>query len=173
VNVGDQLSQINGGTHVTCTVTSNNPVTGVVGVSTTSGFVTGATSDVAAINSTVTFMPTNCGYPAFIKKFTTWSFEFSSIGFTQATASFTTDFYPTQESVTLMPKVADTWGTFPWGSEGWGVTTAVPQAISTYATKNTAMGHWIICTLQMQQAFTGFSLAGYGVFFNFLGERFR
>jgi hypothetical protein len=173
VNVGDEISQINGGTNYTCSVTAVNPITGVVSVSTTSGFVTGTASDTNAINSIVTFTPTNCGYPAFIKKFTTWSFEFTSIGFTTATAAFTTDFYPTQESVTLMPKFADTWGTFPWGTVQWGVTTAVPQAISTYSTKNTAIGHWVELTISMQQAYTGFAFAGYGVFFNFLGDRFR
>lgn len=171
VNVGDQISQTNGGATYFAVVTANNTVTNVITVDTVTGFVTGSAGDIASINSTITFMPTNCGYPAFIKKFNTYNFEFSNISFDTCTASFTTDFYPNSESVTLTPKQANTWGTFMWGTQPWGVTTQALQPISTYATKNTSLGHWMNVTLNLQQAFSGFALLGYAVFYDFLGSR--
>ncbi len=173
VSVGDQLSQVNGGITYTCFVTANNVATNVVNVDSTTGFVTGAASDTTAINSTITFMPTSCGYPAFIKKFTTWNFEFAKVSFTNCTASFSTDFYPNSESVQIVPHISGLWGTFPWGTNPWGVTQQNLQPITTYATKNTSIGHWVNLTLNLQQAFSGFSLSGYQIFFSFLGERSR
>jgi hypothetical protein len=173
VNVGDQISQTNGGTNYVCYVTANNPITGVVNVSTTSGFVTGTASDTVAINSQVTYLPTTGGYPGFVKKFQVVKFPFSNVNFTTATASFTTDFYPTSEFVSLSPKIANTWGTFPWGTQPWGVSQANPQEITTYTTKNCSIGHWIAVSLQMEQAFTGFALDGYQLHYEFLGSRAR
>jgi hypothetical protein len=118
-------------------------------------------------------MPTNSGYPAFIKKFSTWNFEFSDISFDSCAASFTTDFYNNSESVTLTPKQAQTWGEFGWGETQWGVTSPAIQPISTYSTKNTSVGHWAEVTVTLQQAFSGFGLLGFACFFNFLGERSR
>ena len=173
VNVGDQITQVSGPSTFTCFVTANNTVTSVVSVTTTDNFVTGAASDIASINSTVTFMPTACGYPAFVKKFQTWNFEFSNIAFNQCTASFTTDFYPSAESVTLTPQLANGWGTFMWGTVNWGVTSPALRPIPTYSTRNTSQGHWAIVTLNLQQAFSGFALCGYTAFFEFQGQRSR
>ena len=173
VNVGDQITQVSGPSTFTCFVTANNTVTNVVSVTTTDNFVTGAASDIASINSTVTFMPTACGYPAFVKKFQTWNFEFSNIAFNQCTASFTTDFYPSAESVTLTPQLANGWGTFMWGTVNWGVTSPALRPIPTYSTRNTSQGHWAIVTLNLQQAFSGFALCGYTAFFEFQGQRSR
>jgi len=174
VKIGDQINQTVGLNQFFTFVTSNNAVgPNILGVVSSVGFAPGAATDIASINSTVTFMPTNCGYPAFIKKFTTWNFEFSNVSFSQCRASFTTDFYPNSESVTLFPKISNAWGTFPWGTIPWGITVATLQPISTYSTKNTAIGHWTNVTLNLQQAFSGFALAGYTIFFNFLGERSR
>lgn len=173
VNIGDEITQVSGPATYTAFVTANNTITNVVTVSTTTGFITGSANDISSINSTITFMPTACGYPAFIKKFTTWNFEFSNISFSSCTASFTTDFYPNSESVTLTPKFSNTWGTFPWGTQPWGVTSQSLQPISTYSGKNTSLGHWTNVTLNLRQAFSGFALSGYAIFFNFLGERSR
>ncbi len=173
VNVGDEITQVSGPTTYTCFVTANNTVTNVVTVTTTTGFVTGTANDIAAINSTVTFMPTSCGYPAFVKKFTTWNFEFSNIAFSKCTASFTTDFFPSSESVSLVPQLSNAWGTFMWGTVPWGVTSPALRPISTYSTKNTSVGHWTNVTLNLQQVGSGFAFCGYTIFFNFLGERSR
>ena len=173
VTIGDQISQTSGPTTSTCVVKSNDTTTNTIVVDTIYGFTTGTADDAHSINSTVTFMPTSCGYPAFIKKFTTWNFEFSNIFFEQCTVSFTTDFFPFPESVTLTPSIGGTWGTFPWGANPWGVTPQLLQPISTYSTKNTSMGHWTNVTINIQEAFSGFGLSGYTIFFNFQGERSR
>ncbi len=173
VSVGDQITQVNGGVTYSCFVTANNTVTNVVTVSAVTGFIVGAANCILSINSTVTFMPTSCGYPAFIKKFTTWNFEFSDILFNKCTASFTTDFFPAPESVSLVPQLYNTWGNFPWGTVPWGVTSPSLRPITTYSTKNTSVGHWTNVTINLQQVGSGFALCGYTIFFNFLGERSR
>ena len=173
VNIGDNIYQTTGPNTYTAWVVDNNVATGIIEVSSTDGFSAGAAYDVQAINSQITFMPTACGYPGFIKKFQTWNFEFSNISFASCNASFTTDFFPGSESVTLVPKQANTWGTFPWGTVPWGVTTPALQPISTYATKNTSLGHWVNASLQLQYAFSGFALSGYAIFYEFLGQRNR
>jgi hypothetical protein len=173
VNVGDYLSQTNGGATYSCNVLTNDTVTNTVTVSSVVGFVTGTASDTASINSTISFMPTSCGYPAFIKKFSTWNFEFSNISFAKCLVTFTTDFYPSGESVTLVPQFTNTWGNFSWGTVAWGVTQAALRPISAYSTKNTSIGHWANVTINLQQAFSGFALCGYTCFFEFLGSRSR
>ncbi len=173
VSVGDQISQTVAGVPYTAFVTANDITTGIVSVDSTTGFIAAAAIATKAIDSTITFMPTSCGYPAFIKKFTTWNFEFASVSFNSCTASFATDFSPNAESVTLSPHISGLWGQFAWGTNLWGVSQQALQPISTYSTKNTAIGHWTNVTLNLQQAFSGFALAGYTIFFNFLGERSR
>jgi hypothetical protein len=173
VSVGDQISQVVSGVTYTAFVQTNNITTGVIGVDSVVGFTIAAASCIKAIDSTISFMPTSCGYPAFIKKFTTWNFEFADVSFVNCTASFTTDFYPNAESVTLSPHISGLWGQFTWGSNPWGATQQNLQPITAYSTKNTAMGHWTNVTLELRQAFSGFALCGYTIFFSFLGERSR
>lgn len=173
VKTGDQINQMTGPTTYTSIVLTVDYITNIITVDTATGFITGSASVTASINSTITFMPTSCGYPAFVKKFTTWNFEFSNIAFDSCTASFTTDFFPNPEAVTLLPHISGGWGTTTWGTSPWGVTQQTLQPITTYSTKNTALGHWTDVTLNLQQAFTGFGLCGYTIFFNFLGERSR
>jgi hypothetical protein len=173
VNIGDQITQTNGGASYTCYVTSKNIPSNTVGVSSVTGFQAGSATDVASINSTITFMPTSANYPAFIKKFQTFNFEFANVSFTSCTASFVTDMTLNQESVTLTPRISGLWGQFTWGTNPWGVTQQTLQPISTYATKNTSIGHWTQITLNLQQAFNGFALVGYTSFFEFYGQRSR
>jgi len=173
VNIGDQITQTTGPNTYTAWVDDNDASTGKIEVSSTTGFFPGVAHDIQAINWQITFMPTSCGYPGFIKKFQTWNFEFSNISFKSCTASFTTDFSTASESVELVPKQANTWGTFAWGTVPWGVTTPALQPISTYATKNTSLGHWVNVSLQGQYAFSGGALSGYAIFYEFMGQRSR
>lgn len=173
VQVGDQISQTVGPSTFMAFVLDNDLATNTITVDDPTSFSTGAASDIAAINSTISFMPTSCGYPAFIKKFTTWNFEFSNIAFNKCTVFFNTDFSPNPESVILTPALSGQWGTFQWGTNPWGAGQLKLQPVSTYSTKNTSIGHWTNVTLNLRQAFNGFALCGYSIFFNFLGERSR
>ena len=73
-------------------------------------------------------------------------------------ATFTTDFYTTGETVTLVPKsnVIGNAGSF---------------GIATYSTKNTAIGHWTVASLSGGQVNAGVEICGFNLSFNFLGER--
>jgi hypothetical protein len=173
VNIDDVIIQTVGGNSVQCQVTGNDELTGVVTVTTVAGFVTGTAVDYASINTNITYMPLTASYPAFLKKFTTWQFLFSDANFAKCSVNFTSDFYPNSETVTLVPKTAGGWGTSPWGSTPWGLSTIPLQTISTYATKNTSVAHWVVVNLNLTQAFTSFSLDGLAVFYTFAGERFK
>ncbi len=173
VNIGDQISQVVSGITYTAFVASNNITTGVIGVDSVAGFIVAAASCTKAIDSTISFMPTSCGYPSFIKKLKTWNFEFAKVSFASCTASFTTDFYPNSESVTLSPHISGLWGQFAWGTNLWGVTQQNLQPITTYSTKNTSICHWTNVSLNLRQAFSGFALCGYTISFDFFGERSR
>ena len=164
VTLGDQIEWVASGSPPGAPaygiVIANNTGTHKITLAYLSGFGLpfqpgGHATDTMSIPWSATFMPTTCGYPAFNKKFTTWNMQFQNIYFKTCTASFVTDFYPAGESVTLTPR---------------NVTQAVTE-ISTYSTKNTSVGHWTALTLSGAQAFGGFTLVGYGLFFNFLGER--
>lgn len=173
VNVGDQISQVVSAITYTAFVQTNDITTGIIGVDSVVGFTTAAASCIKAIDSTITFMPTSCNYPGFIKKLKTWNFEFAKVSFASCTASFTTDFYPNAETVTLSPHISGLWGQFMWGANPWGVTQQNLQPITTYSTKNTSICHWANVSLNLRQAFSGFALCGYTISFDFYGERSR
>lgn len=173
VSVGDVVIQINSGITSQASVLDVDEITNVVTVDTVLGFIVGSASDIQSIGYSVTFSPVTAGFPAFIKKFTTWNFIFSAISFTQATISFNTDFYPSKETVLLLPIYSNSWGSFGWGTVQWGVTNPSIVPVSVYSTKNTAIAHWVIPTISVQQVYSGFSLDGFSVFFNFFGERSR
>lgn len=126
------------------------------------------------IEQTLTYTPLTCGHPNFIKKFQpVLSFVFGQSGFTEATVGFATDFYQTQENVTLTPKLSGGWGTFPWGTVPFGVSAAYLQGIPTFLTKNTFMAHWLNITVTMGRAFENMELSGIWAFYDIMGGRSR
>ena len=153
--------------NIPCTAAIVNPADDRLYIATPSGYIwrenkaftaSDFNDNGAAINWQCTFMPITCGYASFIKKFSTWNFQFSNISFSSCVATFTTDFYTTGETVTLVPKsnVIGNAGSF---------------GIATYSTKNTAIGHWTVASLSGGQVNAGVEICGFNLSFNFLGER--
>lgn len=126
------------------------------------------------ISSLVTYSPLTCGYPNYVKRFQpTMQFVFSQCDFQTATVSFSTDFYPSLETVDISPKFQGGWGSFPFGTLPFGVASVPLQMINTYLTKNTTLAHWLNISVELSQAFQNISLDGISGFFDILGERTR
>lgn len=126
------------------------------------------------IDSTVTYLPLTCGYPNFVKRFQpVMLFVFSASSFTNATVDFSTDFYPSQESVSITPKLTGGWGAFPFGTVNFGVSNASLQMIPTFLTKNTTLAHWLNMSIGVDQAFQNLSLNGVSGFYDIVGEMNR
>lgn len=126
------------------------------------------------ISSTITYAPFTGGYPNFIKRFEpTMQFVFSQSNFNTATVGFSTDFYPAVEEIDISPIVTGGWGTFPFGTLPFGVSSAPLQMVNTYLTKNTTQGHWLNISVSMSEAFQNISLNGISGFFDLIGERMR
>ena len=100
-------------------------------------------------------------------------FVFSQSNFDTATVGFTTDFYPSQETVDISPKMQGGWGTFPFGTLPFGLSNVPLQMITTYLTKNTTQAHWLNISVSMAQAFQNMALNGIAGFYEILGERSR
>lgn len=155
-------------------ITAIHPIPGTVTVELALPWTNGAAIIAQPIQQTLTYAPLTCGYPNFIKKFQpVLSFVFGASGFTQATVGFSTDFYQTQENVTLLPKFSGGWGTFPFGTLPFGVSAAYLQGIPTFLTKNTFMGHWLNISVTMGRAFENMELSGIYAFYDIFGERSR
>lgn len=126
------------------------------------------------ISSSITYVPLTCGYPNYIKRFTpVMQFIFSECTFDSITVGFSTDFFPSVETIDISPALTGGFGTFPFGSLPFGVSTVSLQMINTYLTKNTTMAHWLNISISLAQAFKNMSLNGVSGFYDVVGERNR
>lgn len=160
VMIGDTLQQTVTGTQYSTQVTGNNTVTGVINVDDAAGFSAGAAEDYRSIAIKARFCPITCGFPQYNKKFTSWDFAFENANFDEILVNFSTDYVIAQEPVTLVPQTSGGWGTIPFGTFPWGVSTFPQQVIPCWPTINTAWGHWVVVELQLQQAFSSVALNG-------------
>jgi hypothetical protein len=174
--VGSSLGQgiVNGIGGISGVITSVNLITNVVTLATTVAFSAGAAFIYAPINASITYAPLTCGYPTYLKRFQpTMQFIFSAANFATATVKFSSDIYPGNEAVSLTPKSSNGWGTFPFGTVPWGVTTATLQSIPTFLTKNTILCHWLNITVSLNQAFQNLALDGITGFYDLVAQRGR
>ncbi len=175
VSIGDVIQQTVAGTQFSTQVTGNNTTTGIINVSTTTGFIAGAATNYRSISTLIQYTPITCGFPNNTKRFSNWKFVFSNANFSTLTASFTSDFYATPESVSLTPISSGGWGAEPggWGSTPWGVTAANQQYISCNPTLNTAYARYVVIKLSLSQAFTSLTLDGLTCSFDVVSNRGR
>lgn len=173
VNIGDTLTQTVLGTEYSTQVTSNNTVSGVIGVNDATGFAAGSATDIHAIATKVRYAPVTCGFPQYNKKFGIWDFAFENANFDELVVLFSTDYVIAQEDVTLTPQTQGGWGTLPWGTFPWGVSTFPEQVIPCWPTPNTAWGHWVVIEFELTQAFTSIALNGITGTFDIVGTRGR
>lgn len=173
VIIGDVIQQTEGADQNSTQVTGNDILTGIVNVTSTEGFVTGAASDFRSIATSITYSPIHGGFSEYVKKFTSWQFFFSNADFLEVEVSMSSDFSPQAETGELVPVSFGGWGTLPWGTFNWGVSDIPTQIIPYWPTKNTVYGHWIILSLNLTQAFTALALDGVSATFDITSTRGR
>ena len=177
VQIGDLIQQTVAGTQYNAQVTGNNTLTGVVNVSTTTGFSAGAmgglpATDYRSINTQIQYCPITCGFAEYNKRMLIWEFMFSQANFPSVQVNFSSDYYPVSEAVTLTPKGGQGWDTLPWDlNMPWDVSTIVDQLIPCYPTKNTAIAHWFIINISLTQAFQSLALQGIAGTFEIMSTR--
>lgn len=160
VSIGDIIQQEVAGEQFSTQVTGNNTTTGVVDVEDTDGFTTGSAQDFHSISTLIQYTPITCGFPSNIKKFSNWQFIFNNANFEDLTVSFTSNFYPTPETVDISPVSVGGWGTQAWGTFPWGVSSANEQNIPCNPTLNTSYAKWVVVQMALTEAFTSIALDG-------------
>ena len=175
VSIGDIIQQTVSGVQYQCQVTGNNTGTGVVNVTTVTGFTTATATDYKSIAQKIKFTPVTCGFGEYLKKYNFWQFAFSNANFSTIQITFTSDMYQLPELATLTTKFASGWGAEPlgWGTIPFGVSTIPEQVIPCQPSKNTAIARWVIVELDLSQAFTSLALDGIMCTFDILSPRGR
>lgn len=175
VTVGDIIQQTVSGTQYSTQVTSNNLTTGVIGVSTTTGFTTGSATDYKSIPQIVQYCPVTGGFAQNMKRFSNWKFPFSNANFDSLNVYFTSDLYQVPETASLAPINTGGWGAEPggWGTAPWGVAVPPEQLISCNPSLNTSYARWVIIKLELTMAFTSLALGGIMGSFDVISMRGR
>lgn len=167
ISIGDVIQQGNFST----TVTNVNQITDVLTVTTTAGFNTGSAIDFTSYVQEITYQPLNGGWPNAQKRWSSLQFAFADVNFNFVTLTLSSDQFPPEETVILVPKATGQWGTLPWGLGEWGLTTYPSQLINTQTTNNTTINTMLNVTLTLEQAFQNFGLSGVTGNFNIIGDR--
>lgn len=171
VVIGDIIQQTVSGTQWSTQVTGNNTSTGVVNVKVTANFTTGSATSYRSIASRLQLCPVTCGFAEYLKKHLDWQFMFDNANFTTLPVTFSTDIYPTGETVSIAPQIGNGWGVGGFGLLGFGVGVVPLQVISTWPTVNTTLAHWVTVDMALTQAFTSFSFNGLATTFNIISTR--
>lgn len=171
VNIGDVIQQTVGPNFFSTQVTGNNLLTNVIEVVNATGFSPGSAIDFRSIQTKITYCPITCGFAEYMKKFLSYQFMFENPNFREIPVTFSTDIYPIEETVELVPITTGSWGTFPWGTLPWGVTIPPEQLIPTWPTKNTVICHWVIISLSLTEAFTSLALNGLSATYDIVSTR--
>lgn len=171
--VGDVIQQTVAGVLYSTQVVTNFIATNTVTVTITANFVTGAATDYRSIDTQITFCPIHGGFAEYVKKWTAWQFFFGNANFNSVQLTMSSDWSIDAETVDLIPKIAGGFGTEPWGTFPWGVSTVAPQMIPTWPSRNTNYSHWVIISLALKQAFTNIALDGVSATFDIIGTRGR
>ena len=175
VITGDIFQQTVLGTQYTTQVTGNNISTGVVDVTTTTGFTTGSADGFRSITTLLQYTPITCGFPNNMKKFSNWKFAFTNANFDTLDVTFTSDLYSVPETVEISPINSGGWGAEPggWGTVPWGVSSANEQLIACNPSLNTSYARYIIVKLSLTEAFTSLAFDGLTCSFDVVSNRGR
>lgn len=171
VLIGDVIQQTVSSILYTTQVIQVGPVTNTVTVKDTTNFTTAAAQSYRSIPTKITYSPIHGGFAEYVKKFTSWQFMFSVADFDSVLLTMNSDWSINAETVNLVPIIAGGWGTQPWGTFPFGVSTIAPQLIPTWPSKNTGYCHWALITLSLTQAFTSIALDGLSATFDIVSTR--
>jgi hypothetical protein len=137
------------------------------------GFSTGAAKVYTPIKNTLTWVPIDGKNPGILKQFRESVFIFRDAAFSSIDALFSTNFSALSAVTTITPLASGLWGMFPWGSVPWGGVAGGAQVLRTLVPLECQRANWLNITLECEQAFSSFSLAGVSIMENFGDSRIK
>jgi hypothetical protein len=125
------------------------------------------------INIELEYVQEDMGNPGFLKHFSEVTFLFDEATFDSVTARFKTNFERSYLDTTLEGRATGDWGAEDWDDFTWGGAHEGQQALRTYLPREVARAHWLNIRLDLEQAFTGFSLSGVSLLGTLMSSRFK
>lgn len=162
VNQGTQTSNITAipdGAHIT--------------VANTLTWVAGTATVYRPIPISIEFLQEHCGNPGVVKHFKECHTIFSGAEFDSFDLGFFTDFYEQVNTVTLIPKNTNGWGSGSWGEFAWGGGAPRAQVIRGLVPLPQRRGHWLSITIEYADALTVFALDGFVLWFQNMSQKFH
>lgn len=135
-------------------------------------WVAGDADAFTPIPTSLTFAKMDVENPGIVKQFREITLIFRDATFNTIDVGFNTNFAATNSWVTLRPQGSNQWGNFPWGEGLWGGGLGGSQPLRTFVPLEKQRAHWMTLTIDGNQAFTTFGLAGVSLFINGVSERF-
>lgn len=133
----------------------------VITIAPTIGFTAGAATVNAPILNKVQWSPIDVENPAMLKQFSEVTFFFKDAAFTEIDASFSTNVSQGYDTVPILnTSSVVAWGEFPWGEAPWGGVPSGEATLRTYVPREKQRGNWLKLYLELEEAFTSFSLQG-------------
>lgn len=121
----------------------------------------------------VEWVPNTGGNPGIMKHFSEAGVIFRDAQMAECDISFSTNFFPAFESVTIEPvDLSGAWGMFAWGEGEWGRPNRGEQIIRTYVPLERQRCHWLNVRLSGSEPFSTFKLAGLSIHFEEMSSRF-
>lgn len=112
------------------------------------------------------------GNPGILKHFQEATFFFKDAPFSTVKAGFQTDLEDSENSIDLESS-GQGWGQFPWGLRPWGIPGGRALNIRTLIPLECQRASWINVSVENQEAFSNFSLAGVSIQFEPMSSRQR
>lgn len=138
-----------------------------------SALVIGPATTYRPISVSIQFDQVSAGNPAILKHWRDCSFLFADAGFTQATATFFSDYSSNANNVTIKAVRFGAWGQFAWGAIPWGGYQSGQERLRTLIPKEAARCNWLTTRLALSQAFQSLSLQGLSYTYEAMTERQR
>lgn len=125
------------------------------------------------IPTEIEFVEEHARNPGVLKHWPELTYIFEDARFREITARFSTNFLAGFKSLPLSAQGIGAWGQFTWGDVEWGGGLGGFQTIRTYFPKEATRAHWVNLRLELNQAFTAFSLAGVSIIANPMDTKFK
>jgi hypothetical protein len=145
----------------------------VITVPSTEGFVAGNGVVYTPIMNKLQWLPIDAENPGILKQFSELTFMFKNAAFREITAGFATNISAGVTEVDIRNRSNAGWGVFPWGSQPWGGSFGGANVLRTYVPREKQRCSWLGLSLEVNEAFSGFSLQGVSLMFNPLSSRVR
>jgi len=125
------------------------------------------------IGAVVSWVPQHGGNLGIMKHWAEATFIFDDASFTEITATFSSNIVENSQVILVPSFTRGSWGSFTWGGDVWGGSASGSVIIRTFFPRATQRSHWMNIKVELNQAYSSFSVAGISVMFNDVSSRIR